>query len=415
MPTAASLARPVGLPTASVRLSNNRLLRAKSCCAPTKQARASPTVTCAAVPQEDEDATPQLRRRDSLAIAAGVAAGAAISAPKADAFLGFGGPPKVEEWDLIDLPVSSEVLLLDVAFCPNEPNRGFLTGTRQTLLQTVDSGETWEPVPVPGTDEGFNYRFNAISFVGDEGWIVGKPAILLHTSDAGRTWERIPLNSKLPGVPMLVKGIKEGGEAEMTTDQGAIYVTSDGGYLWKAAVQETVEATLNRTVSSGISGASFYTGSFMAIARSDEGNYVAVNQRGNFYMTWSPGDNFWMPHNRNSGRRIQNMGYRENGGLWLLARGGQMFVSEPGDIENFEEVRVPSRGYGLLGVGYKNDQECWAGGGSGSLYKSADGGRTWSRDKVANESGANLYAVKFFSENNGYILGSNATLYKYRA
>jgi len=31
------------------------------------------------------------------------------------------------------------------------------------------------------------------------------------------------------------------------------------------------------------------------------------------------------------------------------------------------------------------------------------------------QSGANLYAVKFFSENNGYILGSNATLYKYRA
>ena len=53
--------------------------------------------------------------------------------------------------------------------------------------------------------------------------------------------------------------IQEGGEAEMTTDQGAIYVTSDGGYLWQAAVQETVEATLNRTVSSGISGASFYT------------------------------------------------------------------------------------------------------------------------------------------------------------
>ncbi len=53
-------------------------------------------------------------------------------------------------------------------------------------------------------DEGFNYRFNSISFNGDEGWIVGKPAILLHTSDGGKNWERIPLSAKLPGKALCV-------------------------------------------------------------------------------------------------------------------------------------------------------------------------------------------------------------------
>ena len=33
--------------------------------------------------------------------------------------------------------------------------------------------------------------------------------------------------------------------------QGAIYVTDNAAYSWTAAVQETVDATLNRTVSSG--------------------------------------------------------------------------------------------------------------------------------------------------------------------
>ena len=33
--------------------------------------------------------------------------------------------------------------------------------------------------------------------------------------------------------------------------QGAIYVTDNGAFSWSAAVQETVDATLNRTVSSG--------------------------------------------------------------------------------------------------------------------------------------------------------------------
>ena len=40
--------------------------------------------------------------------------------------------------------------------------------------------------------------------------------------------------------------------AEMVTDEGAIYVTSNRGYNWKAAVQETVSATLNRSLSSSI-------------------------------------------------------------------------------------------------------------------------------------------------------------------
>lgn len=220
---------------------------------------------------------------------------------------------------------------------------GFLLGTRQTILETKDGGNTWTQRSIPSAeDEDFNYRFNSISFKGKEGWIVGKPAILLYTSDAGESWERIPLSAQLPGdmvsslslyiivpanydlhlnlfCPILCTStngyfvimlsavvtyqcldfsvetvifnlfariwilnswvcmrrnmygyskdqrfkwpckwsgflqvyIKATGEksAEMVTDQGAIYVTSNRGYNWRAAVQETVSATLNRCLS----------------------------------------------------------------------------------------------------------------------------------------------------------------------
>ena len=77
---------------------------------------------------------------------------------------------------------------------------GFLLGTRQTILETKDGGNTWSPRSIPSAeDEDFNYRFNSISFKGKEGWIVGKPAILLYTSNAGESWERLPLSAQLPG------------------------------------------------------------------------------------------------------------------------------------------------------------------------------------------------------------------------
>lgn len=67
-----------------------------------------------------------------------------------------------------------------------------------------------------------------------------------------------PVCVRAPGTPILITAGTKDGEAEMTTDQGAIYVTDNAAYTWSAAVQETVDATLNRTVSSGINGASYY-------------------------------------------------------------------------------------------------------------------------------------------------------------
>ncbi|XP_004297743.1 PREDICTED: photosystem II stability/assembly factor HCF136, chloroplastic [Fragaria vesca subsp. vesca] len=322
--------------------------------------------------------------------------------------------PALSEWEKVSLPIDPGVVLLDIAFVPDDPKHGFLLGTRQTLLETKDGGQSWAPRSIPSAeDEDFNYRFNAISFKGKEGWIVGKPAILLHTSDAGDSWERIPLSSQLPGDMVYIKATGDK-SAEMVTDEGAIYVTSNRGYNWKAAVQETVSATLNRTVSSGISGASYYTGTFNAVNRSPDGSYVAVSSRGNFFLTWEPGQPYWQPHNRSVARRIQNMGWRADGGLWLLVRGGGLFLSKgTGITEEFEEVPVQSRGFGILDVGYRSKDEAWAAGGSGILLRTTNGGKSWVRDKAADNIAANLYSVKFIDDNQGFVLGNDGVLLRY--
>ena len=46
--------------------------------------------------------------------------------------------------------------------CPTvlQCSAGFLLGSRQTLLETLDGGNTWEPRDIEAArDEGFNYRY----------------------------------------------------------------------------------------------------------------------------------------------------------------------------------------------------------------------------------------------------------------
>ena len=62
---------------------------------------------------------------------------------------------------------------------------------------------------------------------------------------------------------------------------------------------------------------------------------------------------------------------------------------------------------------YKDSQLAYACGGSGSLFKSADGGKSWKRDKATDNVAGNLYAIKFFPGGNGFILGNDGILLRY--
>jgi photosystem II stability/assembly factor-like uncharacterized protein len=322
-------------------------------------------------------------------------------------------------WEQVDLPLEPGIILLDIAFEEGDPNHGFLLGTRQTILETFDGGKTWDFKAITAAfDEDVNYRFNSITFKGKEGWIVGKPAILLHTIDGGANWERIGLSPRLPGAPVLITAVSDNGVAELVTDEGAIYLTTDTARNWKAAVEETISATLNRTVSSGVQGASYYTGTLSTIARNPDGEYLGLSSRGNFYMTWTPGQAYWQPHNRSSGRRVQSMGWRPDGGIWELTRGGGIYFSNtaslPEEDDDFSEGRIGSRGFGLLDLSYTPDgKQFWIVGGSGSVFVSNDAGKSWKRDRGTDNVAANLYRVRFQSNKQGFVLGNDGILLRF--
>jgi photosystem II stability/assembly factor-like uncharacterized protein len=294
-------------------------------------------------------------------------------------------------WEVISLPTDEK--LLDIAFTEN-PKHGYITGSNATLLETNDGGETWQPIKLELDD--VKYRFNSVSFSGKEGWIAGEPGLLLHTTDEGRSWSRIPLSEKLPGSPINIVALKQN-TAEMATDVGAIYTTTDGGQNWKAQVEAAVGVVRN-------------------MKRSADGKYVAVSAKGNFYSTWEPGQNAWVPHNRNSSRKVENMGFTEDGQMWMLARGGQVQFSDPTKPDEWQDAQFPevSTSWGLLDMAYRTPNEVWLGGGSGNLLRSADGGKTWEKDRDVEGVPANLYKIVFFSEKQGFVIGDRGVLLKYQ-
>ena len=294
-------------------------------------------------------------------------------------------------WEVISLPTDAK--LFDIAFT-SDPNHGFIVGGKATLLETKDAGETWNSIALELDEE--NYRFNAIDFAGSEGWIAAEPSVLLHTNDEGQTWTSIPLSDKLPGNPVSIVALDENA-AEMATDVGAIYQTTDGGKNWKAQVAEAVGVVRN-------------------IERSEDGRYIAVSAKGNFYSTWEPGQNAWVQHNRNSSRKVENMGFAQNGQMWMLARGGQVQFSEPNNLEEWQDAQYPelSTSWGLLDLAYRTPSEMWVSGGSANLLRSTDGGQTWEKDRDVENTATNFYKLVFLSPEKGFIIGDRGFLLKYQ-
>ncbi|XP_075483674.1 photosystem II stability/assembly factor HCF136, chloroplastic-like [Primulina tabacum] len=167
----------------------------------------------------------------------------------------------------------------------------------------------------------------------------------------------------------------------------------------------------------------YYTGTFGNVNRSPEGNYVAVSSRGNFCLTWEPGQigkilRSMLDH-RHSGNRTTGLlleEFRTLAGELMVAFGFLYMVADYTSAritDDFEEVQVQSRGFGILDIGYRSQDEARAGGGSGVLLKTTNSWKTWTHDKAADNIAANPYSIKFVNDKQGFVLENDGVLLKY--
>ncbi len=298
-------------------------------------------------------------------------------------------------WEEVNL--NTQANPLDIGFANDK--HGFLIGTNRLIQETNDGGKSWKErsLEIPSEE---NFRLISIDFQGDEGWIAGQPGLVLHTQDAGQSWTRLALGNKLPGEPYLIKtlGIDS---AELATTAGAIYRTNNAGQSWEGKINEA-------------------SGGIRDIRRGVNGEYVSVSSLGNFYATLNPDQDSWQPHQRASSKRVQTMGFKPDGSLWMLSRGAEIrFLEQNDDLETWDKPIIPIvNGYNYLDLAWGPKNTIWAAGGNGTLLVSDDEGDSWQLDPKGDIQPTNLIRVVFDgsssqSEPRGFVLGERGTLLRW--
>ena len=298
-------------------------------------------------------------------------------------------------WQVINL--NTQANPLDIAF--TSADHGFLVGSNRLILETNDGGASWNERSLDLPEEE-NFRLISIAFDADDGWIAGQPGLLMHTTDGGQNWTRLFLDTKLPGEPYLITALGPN-NAELATNVGAVYRTSDGGGSWDAKVSDAAGATRD-------------------LRRSPDGAYVSVSSLGNFYATWDPGQPVWQVHQRVSSQRLQSIGYQPNGKLWMVARGAQIrFNEDAADNESWSKPIIPiTNGYGYLDMAWSDDGAIWASGGNGTLLVSRDEGNSWERDPESIQAPTNFTRFVFDDtdrQQHAFLLGERGLMLRWSA
>src|ERR1051326_3216528 len=205
-----------------------------------------------------------------------------------------------------------------------DQNRGWVAGSNGTLLQTNDGGISWTKLRVPKDDLRDVYFSSE-----QDGWLLAqrdplrvkedeRSSYLLNTKDGGVTWQPVVLNTEDVNTRFTRMLFTDQQHGWVFGETGLIFATSDGGARWLP--QRSPSRHLLLGAAFGNAGRGLIVGAGATIMQS------------------------------------------ENGSSWSLPA-------------------VFSRESTRLNAAAMVGQFAWAAGSGGQIFATADGGRSWYRQR----------------------------------
>ena len=281
-----------------------------------------------------------------------------------------------------------------------DQNRGWAVGSKGTLLQTLDGGNTWK-LRGAYTDDVVRDIF----FIDEKnGWMVCEAnvyqlktkeeprAYLMKTTDGGERWKRIEIKGFDVDAILVRAVFSRNGRGWAFGEAGSIYTTHDAGDTWVKLRSPTRRLLLGGIFVDDDRG--WIVGAGATIIQTSDGGETwyqstlpQVDKSVRFTATW----------------------FIDNRKGWSVGSGGSVYRTINGG--RTWERQVSTVHVDLFDVRFVDALEGWAVGAEGTIIHTIDGGEHWTSERSGTQHP--LERVFFTDKNRGWAVGFGGTVVAY--
>ncbi|MBL7992652.1 MAG: hypothetical protein JNN25_14530, partial [Candidatus Kapabacteria bacterium] len=260
-------------------------------------------------------------------------------------------------------------------------------------LQNITPWQQQSPLPQSNKDSSFSYRgvvLRALFFTSPtRGCAVGERGNICTTDDGGTTWQPAQSNAFVDFSDVFFVNAQRGWVVS-SRGRGGVYATRDGGRTW------TLQS--NQVFASSVS--------FL-----DSLNGAGAGGSGIIYRTVNGGQT-WFQQRLSSPNTVNDVQFVTPQHGFAAARDGIFSTNDSGQTWTKASLSV-DKNFGFRDVHFINPQTGWATGENNTLLFTANGGQTWTAQRVpAADTTADLTTIRFVNANVGWVASGNAKLYR---
>lgn len=304
-------------------------------------------------------------------------------------------------------------------FSFKDVDRGWAVGDRQSILKSIDGGNTWSVSMLEGPEMNSVYYYdannkwsvgeqgliyfkglsdsrwiliespvstnlNSVYFTSEQnGWITGDFGVLLKTSNQGRDWELVDLDINTVSLNSVFLNGRYG---IITGDRGTILTTSDFGESWVQIDSESDSDLVKGLIT-------------------DDNMFIAIGTHGAYLSSQNNGNSWDYISDFESSSTLKSISFSSVEDGWVISQDGIMYKTDDGGASWVQKATF--NGLTMNDIEFTSEATGWIIGDNGVLLHTSDGGQNWRQDDF--NISLNLNSVSFNSVGTGYIVGEKGT------